>query len=319
MKTYFKKWLLSLFGFVVISWFFLTSITQATEATEVTNNFSTSLWKWIESVGQYLDAADDSVSIEGNVGFIIQKAIDVLFPVIVVIWVLMAMIGLYQVLTSSEEWKLKEGISMILYGTIWIIIMYSAKYLSTTIFSDLFRGGVGNAMTTTEWIGVLYDKIWFPFIKIIIYLSLGFLVILMIIRVFTYITAQDDTTKKKALGVIIWTTIGMLFITAAQQIVEAVYGKQDQVLKEWASSLSEIWTQILNPNEIPIFFSIINRSLGLVSFVLLILILIQTYKMLTKPDDAATFTALKKTIVYALWGIILIGSAYLISNFLIFN
>ena len=54
---------------------------------------------------------------------------------------------------------------------------------------------------------------------------------MMMIRVFTYITAQDDGTKKKALGVITWTTIGMLFIIAAKQIVEAVYGKQETVLK----------------------------------------------------------------------------------------
>jgi hypothetical protein len=53
----------------------------------------------------------------------------------------------------------------------------------------------------------------------------------MMTRVFTYITAQDDGTKKKAMGVITRTTVGMLFIIAAKQIVEAVYGKQDAVLK----------------------------------------------------------------------------------------
>ena len=45
----------------------------------------------------------------------------------------------------------------------------------------------------------------------------------------------------------------------------------------------------------------------------------QTYKMLTKPDDADTFKSLKKTIVYALGGLILIGSAYLLSNLFILN
>ena len=139
------------------------------------------------------------------------------------------------------------------------------------------------------------------------------------IRVFTYITAQDDGTKKKALGVITWTTIGMLFIIAAKQIVEAVYGKQETVLKTWVQNLSGIGTQILNPKEIPILFTVINRSLALVSLVLLVMIILQTYKMLTKPDDAATFWSLKKTIIYALWGLLLIGSAYLLSNLFILN
>jgi len=44
----------------------------------------------------------------------------------------------------------------------------------------------------------------------------------------------------------------------------------------------------------------------LVSFVLLAIILYQTYKMLIKPDDAATFSSLKKTILYALGGLLLI-------------
>lgn len=86
---------------------------------------------------------------------------------------------------------------MMIYGVIGILIMYSAKYLTGVVFSDVFKGGVGEAMTTVEWIQMLYDKIAFPFIKIAIYLSLGVLVILMMVRVFSYITAQDDSTKKK--------------------------------------------------------------------------------------------------------------------------
>lgn len=90
---------------------------------------------------------------------LITKVIKVLFPVIVIVGVLVAMIGLYQILTSSDSSKLKEGISMMIYGTIAIIIMFSAKYLSWVIFSDLFKSGVGEAMTTIDWISVLYDKI----------------------------------------------------------------------------------------------------------------------------------------------------------------
>lgn len=291
----------------------------AAQSTEANNNFSTALEQGVESVASHLDTPDTSVSTDNKVQFLIKKTIDILFPIIIVVGVLVAMIGLYQVLTSSDAGKLKEGINVMIYGAIAIIIMFSAKYLSWVIFTDLFRGASWEAMTTVDWISVLYDKIWFPFIKIAVYLSLGFLVILMMVRVFTYITAQDDGTKKKAMGVITWTTIGMLFIIAAKQIVEAVYGKQETVLKGWATNLSQIGTQILNPKEIPIFFTITNRALWLVAFVLLVMILLQTYKMLTKPDDAETFKSLKKTIIYALGGILLIGLAYLISNLLIFN
>ena len=164
----------------------------------------------------------------------------------------------------------------------------------------------------------LYSDMVYPFLKIAIYLCLWILVLLMMFRVFTYITSQDEWTKKKSMWVIVWTTIGMLLITWAKQIVEAVYWKQNEVLS-WLSNtnLSTIWSQILNPSEIPIVFNIINRALGLVAFVLLALIIFQTYKLLTKPDDAATFTSLKKTIIYALIGLLLIWSAYMLSNLFI--
>ena len=140
-------------------------------------------------------------------------------------------------------------------------------------------------------------------------------------RVFTYITSQDEGVKKKAIGVISWTTIGIVIISAAKQIVEAVYGKQEQVLKDGTTvqNLSQVWSNILNPKSIPILFQVINWSLWIISLVLLIIIIMQTYTMLTKPDDEATFKNLKQTIVYALLGLLLIGAAYLIANLLILN
>ncbi|MBF0932473.1 MAG: hypothetical protein HXJ92_03665 [candidate division SR1 bacterium] len=147
------------------------------------------------------------------------------------------------------------------------------------------------------------------------------MVIIMMSRVFTYITSQDEGVKKKAIGVISWTTIGIVIISAAKQIVEAVYGKQEQVLKDGTTvqNLSQVGSNILNPKSIPILFQVINWSLGIISLVLLIIIIMQTYTMLTKPDDEATFKNLKQTIVYALLGLLLIGAAYLIANLLILN
>jgi hypothetical protein len=115
------------------------------------------------------------------------------------------------------------------------------------------------------------------------------------------------------MGVIAWTTIGMLLITWAKQIVEAVYWESQTVVNWWAT-LSAIGTRLLKPEDIPIVYNVINRALWLVAFVLLVMIIFQTYKLLTKPDDASTFTSLKKTIIYALAGVLLIWAAYLLAN-----
>lgn len=129
------------------------------QSIEANNNFSTALEQSVESIASHLDKPDTSVSTDKKVQFLIKKTIDILFPVIIIIGVLVAMIGLYQVLTSSDTGKLKEGINMMIYGAVAIVIMFSAKYLSWVIFTDLFKGGSGEAMTTVDWISVLYDKI----------------------------------------------------------------------------------------------------------------------------------------------------------------
>jgi hypothetical protein len=235
----------------------------------------------------------------------------------VVAGVLVAMVGFYQVLTSGDESQIKTWTNTIIYGVIWILIMFAAKYLTGVIFDWIFAWWIWKEVTTVEMIRKIYWEMVYPFIKIAIYLSLGVLVILMIVRVFTYITAQDDSTKKKSMWVIIWSVVGMLLITWAKQVVEAVYWKQEEVLKTGVTNLSKVGTRLLKPEDIPIVYNVINRALWLVAFALLVIIIIQTYKILTKPDDAATFTSLKKTIIYALAWVLLIGAAYLLSNLFI--
>lgn len=283
-------------------------------------NFSTSIEKSTTSIAKHLDAGPTELNTEKQTfGRVADKVISVVFPVLIVVGVLVAMIGLYSLLTNPD--KIKDGMNMILYGVIGILLLYSARYLSTVIFADLWmQAWSTETPSMVNLISNIYNKMLYPFLKLAIYFSLGVLVIIMMSRVFTYITSQDDGVKKKALGVVTWSTVGMLIITGAKQIVEAVYGKQDTVLK-WnpAQTLSEIGTTVLNPKSIPIIFSVINWALGIISLVLLILIIWQTYQMLTKPDDESTFKSLKQTIIYALWGLILIGAAYLLANLLIIN
>ncbi len=322
MKTKMKKILYSiiwvLFGFILFS-----GLSFAKVEVDIWDGWNIdNFWDWLTKSTASIDWRIDtnlSTWYKWETAWnIILKISSVVFSVLIVVGVLVAMVGLYQILTSSDESKIKTWTSTLIYWVIGIILMYSAQYLTKVIFNNLFNWWAGNEIKVQQLIENLYGNVMFPFIKIAIYLSLWILVVIMMIRVFTYITSTDEWTKKKSLGVILRTTVWMLIISWAKQVVEAVYWKQNEVLS-WLSStnLSTIWSQILNPSEIPIVFNIINRALGLVAFVLLALIIFQTYKLLTKPDDAATFTSLKKTIIYALIGLLLIWSAYMLSNLFI--
>jgi hypothetical protein len=315
MKTKLKKIFLSL-AFCLWLLSCLSPLNLAV-AGNGANNFNKAMEWSVETIQPHLDGIIVEWTTSDKAAAIVLKIVDVFFSVMIVVWVLVAMIGFYQILTSSDESKVKTGILTLVYGVIWIILMFSAKYLTNTIF--LIYGDsswIKTSIVSVEVIKQIYGDMVYPFIKIAIYLCLWILVLLMMARVFTYITAQDDWTKKKSMWVIIWTTIGMLLITWAKQIVEAVYWKQEAVLSG-SANLSTIGSKIFDPADIPIVYNVINWALWLTAFVLLVMIIIQTYKILTKPDDAATFTSLKKTIIYALGWVLLIWAAYLLSNLFI--
>jgi Na+-driven multidrug efflux pump len=54
-------------------------------------------------------------------------------------------------------------------------------------------------------------------------------------------------------------------------------------------------------------------------FVLLVLIVLQWYKIFTKPDDAKVRENIKKTILYIVIWVLVIGAAYVISNVLVID
>ncbi|MEI8008111.1 MAG: hypothetical protein WCI00_01340 [bacterium] len=70
---------------------------------------------------------------------------------------------------------------------------------------------------------------------------------------------------------------------------------------------------------IPILYQVINYALGIASLVILIVIIIQTVKLLTKPDDPAQVKSIKNSLLYMVIGIFILGAGYLIVNFAIIN
>ena len=110
----------------------------------------------------------------------------------------------------------------------------------------------------------------------------------------------------------------MIVIIGAKQIVEAIYGKSEQVTKD-ISNLGDIGTGILANKNIPIIYTIINRALGLASFVILVVIIFQTVSLLLNPDSPEQIKKIKNSLLYIFIGVVIIGTGYLITNFLIVN
>ncbi|MEI8091043.1 MAG: hypothetical protein WCG98_02060 [bacterium] len=70
---------------------------------------------------------------------------------------------------------------------------------------------------------------------------------------------------------------------------------------------------------IPLIYQVVNWVLGLTALVILIVIIVQTIMLLTSPSDEKQTTNLKKSILYMIIGMFVIGIGYLIVNFLVIN
>jgi len=89
-------------------------------------------------------------------------------------------------------------------------------------------------------------------------------------------------------------------------------------MEQTAQDLGDIGSGILSGN-LPILYTIINRIMGLSAFVILVIIILQTYQLLVNPTDEEMMGKIKKNFLYITIGILVIGSGYVITNFLIIN
>ena len=285
---------------------------------------------WLQSATSYEWDIVDDASWWKLVNDQIKKLIWYAIDVFIIIGIAIAFFGWYSVMTSDSEDKTKEWIRLVIFGILWIIIMMSAKFLAESlvwtsgIISLEFNKAGDN--TDPNWITLaknLYEKILYPFIKVALYLVTWALFFIMASKVISFVISTDETAKKKAWWIILWCVIWILIIMWSKQIVEAIMWKQESVLNEAATKLMgwDTWIaeDVLDFNSIPIIAQVINWVMWLTMFVILVLIIIQGYKMFAKPDDPKNRESLKKTLLYILIWVLVIGASYVISNLLVLN
>ncbi|HRX63694.1 MAG TPA: hypothetical protein P5060_01170 [Candidatus Absconditabacterales bacterium] len=289
---------------------------------EQVSRFDISLDRSIEPIRQNLDASESNSMLGGGdsvKNFIFKKLMNVITPLVIVVGIIIGIIGAYRLMFSSSAEETKNGVQLIVYGIIGIIIILSAKYIGSVIFEDIFQSGNTIALNGVDISTQLYEKIAYPFIKIVVYLALGGLFVVIAAKAFSFITKGDESSPKKAATIIGWSTIGMLIIIGAKQIVEAIYGKKSEVLNTSAQNLGEIGTGLLADKNIPLLYSVINWVMGLTSLVVLVIIIFQTFQILTNPEKADNRQKIGKSIIYIFVGILIIGAGYLLTNFLVIN
>lgn len=261
-------------------------------------------WKWAESVNNW-----------------IVSMIWYLINIFVIIGIVIAFIGWYQIMTSSKEDSYKNWLKFVIFWVVWIIIMVSAKWIANVLVWDwwIMPTDMEPGMKGISLANNIYTQLAYPLIKIILYLVMGILFFVMAGKVITYIMSTDDVAKKKAGGIILRTVIWILIIMWSKQIVESVIWTQKQVIDDAikATQIQEIGYETLEFWPIPIVAEVINRVMWLAMFAVLILLIIQTYRMVFKPADPENWKRLKKTLLYVIIWVLVIWASYIISNVLV--
>lgn len=253
----------------------------------------------------------------------IIKLIDYVIYIFIAIWISIAFVWWYKIMASDKEDSTKEWIRLVIFWIVWVIIMVSAKFIANALVwgnnGVISSGFMDDNPNGVQIASDLYEKVLYPFIKLILYLVIGILFFMMAAKVISFVTATDDSTKKKSLGVILWSVIWILVVMWSKQIVEAITWKQDAVLKTTATNIADMWNEILEFERIQLISQIINWVMWLTMLVILVLIIIQWYKMFAKPDDPKNRESLKKTLLYVIIGVLVIWASYVISNVLVIN
>lgn len=284
--------------------------------------FDSSMDRAIKPIKGNLDAAEPNSLLwwwDSIRSFVFNKIINVVTPIIIIVGIAIGIIWAYKLFFSSSADETKKWIQLVIYWMLGIIIILSSRYIWNIIFQEMFNAGDASTINWVELASIIYNQIAYPFIKILIYLVLWVLFVILAWKVVWLISKSDGSWQKKAGNIIAWSAISMLLIIAAKQIVEAIYGKQDDVLYQSAQNLWELGGGILSNKSIPILYSVINWIMWITALVVLVIIIFQAFQILTNPDKAENWQKLGKSILYIFIWILIIWTGYVLTNFLIIN
>lgn len=284
------------------------------------NRFDNAITDSVQSIQQQTDMGYNGTQggAQGVADIIVDIVKKIITPIVIVSGVVVAILGMYQMFTSDKDDATKKGMNYLIRGVVGIIVMVSASFLADTVVN----GWIFAYSASWELLGNIsaqriYRKMIFPFLKMAMLLVMGVLFLIALFRTFEFITSPSDDVKKKAKTIILRNSFWILFVIFAKRIIEAIYGTEAQVTSVNTTNLGQIGWGILEDKQLPFAYTVINWAMGLLGIFLLAMIILQSIKLLTDPTDEGTQKALRKNVVYMIIGLIIMATAYVVTNFII--
>jgi len=261
-----------------------------------------------------------SSRLEGTQTFIYDVVDKFVFPLLISASVLVVILGLYNIMFSGKD-EIEKWAQYIIYGVLGIIVIQSAKFITSTyigILKDVVPsdGILWGSTSFAQLAYELYNQLMMPFVTLFMYVVIGFLFVILLVHVFRFITSSEEEVTAKAKTIMISNVVGILVILLSKTIVEAIYGKQAEVLK-WGTDIGDVWSWILRWADFSLVFTIINYFLWFLWLIILILIIVQTYQLLVSPTDEELIKKTRTNLLYIVIGLAIIALAYVIVNLVI--
>lgn len=333
---------------LVMSWIFTFQNVLAANSVENNTNFYTALkesvttdysikWPKWWGISDFLQEIITGKGLwaQNNISdFIVKLITKIIIPILVLVWIVYAIIWFYKLMSSDDSEELRKWRNYILWWLIGALIMISAAWI---VIQLVWESGDWWIVWQIIWtwdkpswaqiVSDLYSKIFYPLIRVILNIIIGVMFLIAVWQWFKYLFSWDDEAQKKALSILIYTVVGILVIILAKTLVEITYGKYENVVsgdallvKPWSDvDVWKIGDGVFDKPDASMFYTILNWVLALGTFFITIIIIYIGYLMLIKPTDDETAGKLKSAITRWLAGVLVIGAAYVLANFVIIN
>jgi heme/copper-type cytochrome/quinol oxidase subunit 2 len=209
-------------------WLFLNTTYAENEYLETLDNVATNrAWDEIKSSS----VKDLLLSVWDNI----------LIPIIIVLWLLLAFVGFYKLMFSDKEDERKKWVNFFLWGTAWVIMMVSAKFIANALFGEYGTSWIFGISAWQDYdpatiAANIYDKIISKFFYLAMYLVIGILFIILLINLVKFLSNPDkEEIQKNTKTIIIWNTIWILLILFSKNIIQTFYSK----IESWAYTLGQ--------------------------------------------------------------------------------
>jgi len=281
--------------------------------------FWNSFWGEVEDVLSNVaeNRVGNNISSTNVKEFLKDIGLNIMRPIIIVIWLLIAFIGFYKLAFSDKEDERKTAINYILWWTIWVIIMVSAWFLVDQLVWDSWSSWILWLQNDDDPLNIadkLYDNIVKKFFVLAMYFVVWILFVILVINLIKFLSSWDkENMNKHTKTIVIWNSIWIVIIIFAKNIVKMFHSKMTNGNANTNVILAE------KDNALLWLSTFLNYLLWFIAFIITIFIIYQSFLLLMKPDDEWTYKSLKKYFLYAILWVFLIWGVYIIANFFIIN